>query len=266
MTLALHMLKFSIISISMLLVTAFLLPLVTKAEPLSLSQRIVPVECVVSVVNTGSGSTTTYSDMCGPVIPTPTPIVPGPAIRIPTDLTSARQPSNLRPVPEAPVQLEPNRRVTPVYINDIPAVFSSSGVIFEIALNGSLSFRLPSDNLWSEARKLTYASRLNSGIVLLINPGQNSFGLREGEIRLFDIDGDNQKDMRVELHAVSGQGFAYIRIAFLSGQGPRETARESDATSFLTVAIIGTGITVNLLYRRYHTQSVKYWVHPHFHP
>lgn len=207
-----------------------------KAVQTSFQQSILPMDCLVSSVQTGSGSNVSLQTSgCGTIIPNPpsgsaSPTTGSPISNTPLDIgQSSNNSTGGKTVPQ-------------VFLNDMGSIYRKGGFLLRVQEGVVLRFRLAQDSSSGIARSLKIVSVGEHGLLVQLMPGEEFITLVPGEKYKLNLGYDKQIDMTLTYTKGNGAGDGYIRVTFPLQKMDDKVIDEHRAVFVWTTMITSVGL------------------------
>ncbi len=225
------------------------------ALDVGLSQRIKPLECTVTTIQTGgSQALAQASSGCGTVVVPGLPVLaPGPAA------------GGAVPTSSGGGQSQPPHEYTQLpYLNDLPGFLSTRGVTLVAQKGSQYLFRLSQDSRVVAPRVLTVVSVSESGVVVRFAPDGGDVNLRVGEKRHLNLAYDHRVDVWITVQQANADGSVTIRVGLYAQQALSDRVQEHSLVLVLSAILVAV-LTVGMhIYHRIRQPALKKEWEPHF--
>lgn len=227
---------------------------VGATETVRVSQRIRPLQCTVSAVQSGNTITYTYSLGCGGRQPYTEVIQPKPSM-----------PPPVLPNPTGGELPPHSSGGGTTFLNQNDAIFGTWGMPLIAHEGATYLFYLPGEKPHKPTRSIYIKQITADGVLFIIEPGGLHKGVRVGDSFLLDLNNDSAPDIRIIVEYVNkNQGVASLRVFLYGDRVQPDTAIESLPVQIMGLASILLLVgAVHIYYRGKHPHLHIHWKAPH---
>ncbi len=233
------------------------------------SQTIKPVECVMTQVQNGTGSSLTVDSQCGQ---SPTPVenaTQNPSVPI----SYAPKVTIDHAVPAATFGGLPQDNTPPVssstlseslYLNSLKTIFATRGALLLTREGVTYTFRLPQDYGVLAARTLHILTVNTGGMLVRLAPDGGDVWLPVGEPVELNLAYDSRLDLRLAVYDVSEDGSAALRVTLYPQPRLNDSVQDIQLLLNVLCGVLGVAaVGLRVRYRRRHPVMTNTW-HNHF--
>ncbi len=232
---------------------------VSQAARADFTQEILPLECVVSTVQTGDSVTQSFSPTgCGTYVPMNTPTVgTGPSYQVSFRSTPTPFVGNFGVIDNG------GQSMRRTFLNDLGSLYRKGGFLVRVREGDVVSFTTQSHSLKRGVEILRVTPH---GMVVYIRPDNMIVRLVLGEKRVVEVTNSKGFKVFLTLEAVEQQGqVGYLRMRFPYQDIRDQVVLDSRYAIIMTVVIALLLITCSHLYHRYIRSPLdhKKWLNHH---
>jgi hypothetical protein len=151
-----------------------------------------------------------------------------------------------------------------IYLNDLPGIFSTRGVLLVSQAGAQYTFRLVQDSRILAPRALTVLSVSSAHVIVQFDLDGGKVTLPLGEKVRLNVAYDSRLDMWVMASQVNADGTVVLRVGMYEQHSVQDMVHENGLFIVLT-GVVAAGMTVgaHLYHRRRIPTLSKHW-QPHY--